>query len=131
MANNATLAGHVVVGDYAVIGGLSAVHQFVRIGRYAMVGGMSGVEHDIIPYGMAMGERARLQGLNVVGMKRNGMVRDQIQNLLAVYDLLFTDEGTLSDRKAQVAKNFADDAEVRSILEFLDQQSNRATLQPK
>ena len=131
MANNATLAGHVVVGDYAVIGGLSAVHQFVRIGRYAMVGGMSGGEHDIIPYGMAMGERARLQGLNVVGMKRNGMERDQIQNLLAVYDLLFTDEGTLSDRKARVAEIFADDAEVLSILEFLDQQSNRATLQPK
>ena len=58
MANNATLAGHVVVGDFAIIGGLSAVHQFARIGRHAMIGGMSGVEHDVIPYGSAMGDRA-------------------------------------------------------------------------
>ena len=63
LANNATLGGHVEVGDYAIIGGLSGVHQFVRIGAHAMVGGMSGVEQDLIPYGSAMGERARLRGL--------------------------------------------------------------------
>ena len=62
MANNATLAGHVTVDDYAIIGGLSAVHQFCRIGRHAMVGGMSGVENDVIPYGSVMGDRARLSG---------------------------------------------------------------------
>ncbi len=71
MANNATLAGHVEVGDCAILGGLSAVRQFVRIGSYAMIGGMSGVEHDVIPYGTVMGERAKLSGLNIVGMKRN------------------------------------------------------------
>ncbi|MCH8000139.1 MAG: acyl-ACP--UDP-N-acetylglucosamine O-acyltransferase, partial [Proteobacteria bacterium] len=59
MANNATLGGHVTIEEGAIIGGLSAIHQFVRIGRHAMVGGMSGVEHDVIPYGMAVGERAR------------------------------------------------------------------------
>jgi len=72
MANNATLAGHVVIEDDAIIGGLAAVHQFVRIGRRAMVGGMSGVEHDVIPFGLVMGERATLKGLNVVGLKRGG-----------------------------------------------------------
>jgi UDP-N-acetylglucosamine acyltransferase len=72
MANNATLAGHVVVEDYALLGGLSAVHQFVRIGRHAMIGGMSGVERDVIPYGQVMGDRARLTGLNIIGMQRRG-----------------------------------------------------------
>ena len=67
MANNATLAGHVTVGDNAIIGGLSAVHQFVRIGRNAMIGGMSGVEHDVIPFGLVLGDRARLSGLNIIG----------------------------------------------------------------
>src|SRR3546814_9039432 len=69
MANNATLAGHVRVHDFAVLGGLSAVHQFVRIGRSAMVGGVSGVERDVIPFGSVLGDRARLSGINIVGMK--------------------------------------------------------------
>ncbi|MEX0760145.1 MAG: acyl-ACP--UDP-N-acetylglucosamine O-acyltransferase, partial [Tistlia sp.] len=85
LANNATLAGHVQVGEQAIVGGLSAVHQFVRIGRHAMIGGMSGIEHDVIPYGLAMGERARLGGLNLVGLKRRGYERGQIQGMLAAY----------------------------------------------
>ena len=67
MANNAALGGHVSVGEWAILGGLSAIHQYVRIGRHAIVGGMSGVEHDVIPYGSVMGDRARLAGLNLVG----------------------------------------------------------------
>ncbi len=67
MANNATLGGHVEVGDHAILGGLCAVHQFVRIGPHAMIGGMSGVEHDVIPYGLVKGDRARLSGLNYGG----------------------------------------------------------------
>ena len=70
LANNATLGGHVEVGDFAIIGGLSGIHQFVRIGAHAMVGGMSGVEQDLIPYGSAMGERAKLRGLNLIGLQR-------------------------------------------------------------
>ena len=81
MANNATLAGHVVIEDYALLGGLCAVHQFVRIGRHAMIGGMSGVERDVIPYGQVMGNRARLTGLNIIGMQRRGFSRDEIQGL--------------------------------------------------
>ena len=98
MANNATLAGHVCVGDYAVIGGLAAVHQFVRIGAHAMIGGMSGVEHDVIPYGSAMGDRARLTGLNIVGLRRRGFSRDDVQVLRKTYRLLFAPEGTLTER---------------------------------
>jgi len=75
MANNATLAGHVVIEDHAILGGLSAVHQFCRIGRHAMVGGLSAVVRDVIPYGQATGDRARLSGVNIVGMQRSGFSR--------------------------------------------------------
>ena len=85
MANNATLAGHVVIDDYAVLGGLCAIHQYVRIGKHAMIGGMSGVERDVIPYGQVMGDRARLCGLNIVGMQRRGFSRDDIQALRSAY----------------------------------------------
>ena len=78
-------AGHVVVEDYAILGGLSAVHQFVRIGRHAMIGGMSGVERDVIPYGQVMGDRARLTGLNIIGMQRRGFSREDIQALRSAY----------------------------------------------
>ena len=79
----------VVVGDSAIIGGLSAVHQFARIGRHAMIGGMSGVEHDVIPYGLVMGDRARLSGVNIVGLKRHGYSRAEIQALQQVYKAIF------------------------------------------
>ncbi|MFN3614014.1 MAG: acyl-ACP--UDP-N-acetylglucosamine O-acyltransferase, partial [Rubrimonas sp.] len=85
MANNATLGGHVVVGDFAVLGGISAVHQKVRIGAGAMVGGMTGVEKDVIPYGSVIGDRARLAGLNLVGLKRRGVPHDQIHGVRACY----------------------------------------------
>ena len=73
LVNNATLAGHVIVDDHAVLGGLCAVHQFCHIGTMAMIGGMTGVEHDVIPYGTVMGNRASLKGLNLVGLGRSGM----------------------------------------------------------
>ena len=130
MANNATLAGHVVVEDGAIIGGLAAVHQFVRIGRSAMIGGMSGVEHDVIPYGMVMGERARLQGLNIVGMKRQGMGRQEIRQMQAAYDALFASEGTMAARVEKMAQDLGAAAEVQIILKFLRQESSRAILQP-
>ncbi|MGY9002400.1 MAG: acyl-ACP--UDP-N-acetylglucosamine O-acyltransferase, partial [Rhodospirillales bacterium] len=81
LVNNATLGGHVQIAEWAIIGGLSAIHQFVRIGRHAMVGGMSGIENDIIPYGSVIGNRARLQGLNIVGLKRRDFSRDVIHSL--------------------------------------------------
>ena len=90
LANNATLAGHVIVGDDVVIGGLSAVHQFVRIGNYAMIGGMSGVESDVIPYGLVMGQRANLAGLNLVGMKRHNIEREEIHALRNFFKKIFS-----------------------------------------
>src|SRR3546814_7646045 len=97
MANNATLAGHIEVGDFAFVGGLAAVHQFCKIGPHAMIGGMSGVEQDVIPYGMVMGNRARLTGLNLVGLKRRGFEREDISKLRVAYDQLFRSEEHTSE----------------------------------
>ncbi len=131
MANNATLGGHVHVGDFAILGGLSAVHQFVRIGPHAMIGGMSGVENDIIPYGSAMGDRAHLSGLNIVGMKRRGFSRDDIHVLRTAYRLLFAQEGTMSERVDDVESIYRDNEGVMDIVEFVRGASQRAVCQPK
>jgi UDP-N-acetylglucosamine acyltransferase len=131
MANNATLGGHVVVGEFARLGGLCAVHQFVRIGRHAMVGGMSGVERDVIPYGQVMGDRARLTGLNIVGMQRGGFSREEIQGLRSAYQFLFTAGGTLNDRVNEAAERFSGIAPVDDILAFIRADSSRAICQPK
>lgn len=130
MANNATLAGHVQVQDHAVLGGLSAVHQFVRIGRNAMVGGVTGVERDVIPYGSVMGDRARLSGINIIGMKRRGYTRDQINAVRKAYRLLFADEGTFQERLQVVAEEFADVAPVMEVVDFIREDSSRKICQP-
>jgi UDP-N-acetylglucosamine acyltransferase len=131
MANNATLGGHVEVGDYAIIGGLAAVHQFVRIGAHAMVGGMSGVEQDLIPYGSAMGARARLRGLNLVGLQRRDFSRDDIQTLRTAYRLMFAQEGTLVERVDDVVGLYGESSAVMEIVEFIRSETSRAVLQPK
>jgi len=132
MANNATLAGHVVIGDCAVFGGLSAVHQFVRIGQYAMVGGVTGVERDVIPYGSVMGDRARLSGLNIVGMQRHGFSREEIQALRSAYQLLFEGEnGTFADRLGIAAQRFGGVRPVEDVLAFARAESARGLCQPK
>lgn len=131
MANNATLGGHVDVGDHAILGGLSAVHQFVRIGRHAMIGCMSGVEQDVIPYGSVMGDRARLSGLNIVGLKRRGFSRENIHALRTAYRLLFAQEGALNERLDDVIEMFANNEAVMEIVSFMRVDSTRGVCQPK
>ena len=130
MVNNATLGGHVMVGDWAILGGLAAVHQYVRIGRHAMVGGLSGVENDVIPYGSVTGNRARLQGLNIVGLKRRGVSRDNIHVLRNAYRLLFAQEGTMAERLEDVAELFHDNRAVMEIIDFIRTESQRSICQP-
>lgn len=130
LVNNATLGGHVSIEEWAIIGGLSAVHQFARVGRHAMVGGMTGVEHDVIPYGSVTGNRARLQGLNIVGLKRRGFDRDQIHELRNAYRLLFAPEGTMVERLDDVAKIFSENETVMEIVSFIRADSSRAICQP-
>jgi UDP-N-acetylglucosamine acyltransferase len=131
LANNATLAGHVEIGNNVVIGGLSAVHQFVRIGFGAMIGGMSGVEHDVIPYGMVMGERASLAGLNLVGMRRGGVARDDIHALRNFFKKLFSQENSnFSNRVEELAKEFSSKT-VQDVAGFVKAESARSFCQPK
>jgi len=131
LTNGATLGGHVKVGDHAILGGLSAVHQHVRIGQHAMVGGMTGVEGDVIPYGLVMGDRARLAGLNLVGLKCRGFSRDEIHDLRAAYRMLFAAEGTLAERLDDVTGLFGKVKVVMDIVEFIRADANRPICQPK
>ncbi len=133
LANNATLAGHVEVGDYAIIGGLSGVHQFVRIGHHAMIGGMSGVEADVIPYGITMGERASLSGLNMIGLKRGGVDKAAIHALRHAYREIFASDNDYSfaERIAQVAEHFNDMPHVMEVVGFLQSHTSRAICKPK
>lgn len=132
LANNATLGGHVKVGDFAIIGGLSAVHQFTRIGEHAIVGGMSGIESDIIPYGSAMGERASLSGLNLVGLKRREFDRGTINSLREAYKILFLDDNdTLEKRIQDVEIKFKGNKQVEEILDFIKNNQARAICFPK
>ncbi|MDQ2101369.1 acyl-ACP--UDP-N-acetylglucosamine O-acyltransferase [Azospirillum isscasi] len=129
LANNATLAGHVELGDFVTIGGLSAVRQFVRIGSHAMIGGMSGVEKDVIPYGLVMGDRARLAGLNLVGLERRGFQKDEIHGLRAAYRLLFGNEGTFAERMEEVGRDMGQQALVADVLSFA--RASRSLCQPR
>lgn len=132
LANNATLAGHVEVGDHVVIGGLAAVHQFVRIGAHAMIGGMSGVEHDVIPFGSVMGERANLAGLNLVGLKRRGFDRDTIHALRNAYKLMFEENaGTLAERIGEVEKSHGSIQQVVEMIGFINEKGARSLCVPK
>lgn len=131
MANNATLGGHVEIEDQAFLGGVCAVHQFVRIGRQAMVGGLAGVENDVIPYGMVVGNRAYLSGLNIVGMKRRAISRSEIDSLRTAYRLLFAPEGAFAERLAEVAEQFAEHPRVMEIVQFIQSAGNRAICMPR
>jgi len=131
MANNVLLGGHVEVGDFANFGGGAAVHQYVRIGRHAMIGGLSGVENDVIPYGSVMGDRGRLSGLNIIGLKRRGFSREDIHTLRNAYRLLFAQEGNMAERVSDVSELFRDNAPVLDIIEFIRADSSRSICQPR
>lgn len=120
MANVTTLAGHVVVEDFAVFGGLVVVHQFTRIGAYAMVGGFSGIGQDIPPYTMASGARAKLYGLNLIGLKRQGFSDETINNLKKAYKILFREKKTLKEALKKIKADLPDTKEIRHLVEFIE-----------
>lgn len=128
IANNVVMGGHVTIADDAVIGGASALHQYVRIGRGAMVGGASGVEGDVIPFGSVLGNRARLAGLNAIGLKRRGFDRGQILTLRAAFRALFRREGVFAHRLAEVRARYAGDPLVGEILAFIDAPGHRGLI---
>jgi UDP-N-acetylglucosamine acyltransferase len=130
-SNNVMLAGHCTVGDYAILGGGAAVIQFARVGAHSFIGGMSGLEQDLIPYGMALGNRAHLSGLNIVGLQRRGFSRTDIHDLRRAYRLLFAAEGTLMERVEDVAAEFKDHPIVVEIVEFIRAGGKRSLCTPR
>lgn len=130
MANYATLAGHVTIGDFANIGGLAAVHQFVRIGHNAFIGGKAGINHDVIPYALVMGRPDNLAGLNLVGLKRLGINREEIMEMLTAYEELFADNRTLQERINEVSEKYSSHPRVIEIIDFINEDSKRAISLP-
>jgi len=131
MSNNVMLGGHCRIGDFVILGGGVGVHQFVRIGWHAFAAGMSALPEDVIPYGMAVGNRAHLAGLNIVGMRRRGFTREQIHDVRRAYRLLFADEGTLKERVEDVAEEFSKHPIVHEILDFIREGADRAICTPR
>jgi UDP-N-acetylglucosamine acyltransferase len=129
-SNNVMLAGHCKIGDFAILGGGAAVIQFARVGAHAFLGGMSGLENDLIPYGMAVGNRAHLSGLNIIGLQRRGFSREDIHTLRRAYRLLFADEGTLLERLDDVEEEY-DHPIVKEIVAFIRAGGKRALCVPR
>jgi UDP-N-acetylglucosamine acyltransferase len=125
------LAGHCQIGDFAILGGGAGIHQFVRIGPHAFIGGMSAIENDVIPYGMALGNRAYLAGLNIIGLRRRGFTREEIHDLRRAYRLLFANEGTLKERVSDVAEEFSSHPIVHEVLDFIRGGGDRAICTPR
>ncbi len=120
MSNAATLAGHIRVEDHAILGGLSAVHQFGRVGRHAFIGGCSAVHRDVPPYAMAVGNRAKLVGLNLVGMKRAGFSEATLHALKRAYEILFLSEMNLKEAIGRLRQEFPHIPEIQNLLNFLE-----------
>lgn len=130
MANNATLGGHIDIGEYVFLGGLCAIHQYCRVGPFAFLGGGGILTTDVIPYGSAFGNHAKLEGLNIVGMKRRGLDRETIHRIRAAYRMLFAEEGTLKERLDDAAELFATSPEVMRIIDFMRVDANRPLCLP-
>ena len=130
-SNNVMLAGHCSIGDFVIIGGGAAVIQFARVGAHSFLGGMSGLENDLIPYGMALGNRAHLSGLNIIGLTRRGFARGDIHDLRRAYRLLFAQEGTLLERVEDVASAYKDHPIVTEILAFIREGGKRSICTPR
>ena len=120
LANCATLAGHVVVEDHVIFGGLSAVHQFTRIGRLAFISGMTGVGMDVAPYCTVSGSRGELAGLNTVGMQRAGMSDEQIGRVKEAYRLVFRSKLSLTEALARVKTELGGHEEIARFAGFIE-----------
>ena len=129
VVNSAAIAGHCVLEDDVIVGGLSGVHQFVRIGRGAIIGAVTMVTNDVIPYGLVQAPRGELDGLNLVGLKRRGVARADITALRAAFQMLAQGEGTFQDR-ARRLRDENDSAYVQDIVRFVLGDSDRSFLTP-
>jgi UDP-N-acetylglucosamine acyltransferase len=130
LANAATLAGHVIVGNEVVVGGLSAVHQFVTIGDFAFIGGKTGVAQDVPPFMLAVGERATLRGLNLIGLRRHGFSSEEISALKSAYKLIWRSNQERNEVMQQVETELGSFPQVMKLLDFI-RSSKRGTITPE
>ena len=130
VANQGAIAGHCIIEDDVIIGGLSGIHQWVRIGRGAIIGAVTMVTNDVIPYGLVQGPRGQLDGLNLVGLKRRGVARSDITSLRAAFQMLAQGEGTFHDRARRLHDETTSDF-VREIVDFVLADSDRHFLTPR
>lgn len=127
--NGASAAGHCVVGDEAIIGGISGLHQWVRVGRGAIIGALCMVPSDVLPYGLVKGPRGELEGLNLTGLKRRGLPRADISALRAALGELRDGEGSFRERAERLAETVDNDY-VREVASFILADSDRGFLTP-
>jgi UDP-N-acetylglucosamine acyltransferase len=122
MTNNAVIGGHVHIGDGAILGGNCAVHQFCRIGRKAMIGGLSGVDRDVIPFGIVTGNRGKLRGLNLIGLKRSGFEPDVVKSITRAFMYIFkSSEDNFETRLANAHGKYKDNKMIMEIVAFIDE----------
>ena len=129
IVNQSAIAGHCVIEDDVIVGGLCGIHQWVRVGRGAIIGALTMVTNDVIPHGLVQGPRGHLDGLNLVGLKRKGVSRADITALRAAFQMLAQGEGAFQDR----ARRLGDETEsdyVRQIVDFVTAGSDRSFLTP-
>ena len=129
VANNVAIAGHAIIDDHVIIGGNSAVQQFTRIGKMAMIGGMTGVLHDVIPYGLSMGNRNSLQGLNLIGLRRAKFDNKDILILSDAYKEIFATKN-LTENLIKLNGSFKDNPLVKEVLEFITKDKKRSICTP-
>ena len=129
LANNVPLGGHAHIGDNAIIGGNSAVQQFTRVGKSAMIGGMCGVVRDIIPYGIAHGNRSILQGLNLIGLRRKNIPNKEIMTLSDAYKEIFKNEN-LTENLSNLSNEFKNNELVAEVIEFIEMDKKRPICTP-
>ena len=129
LANNVPLGGHVTIEDSVVIGGNSAVQQFTRIGRMAMIGGMTGVLKDVIPFGLSIGNRNYLQGLNLIGLRRNKYENQKIIELDKAYKEIFGSKN-LHENLSKISEEFKNNELVREVIEFIEKDKKRPICSP-
>ena len=127
--NNVAIGGHVQIDDNAIIGGNSAVHQFIRIGKFAMIGGMCAVIRDVIPYGLVHGNRSVLQGINLIGLRRNNISNQDIALLSKAYKEIFKSEN-LSENLKNLSEDFKNNNLVIEILKFIQKYKKRPICTP-
>lgn len=129
VVNSAAVAGHCVLEDDVIIGGLSGIHQWVRIGKGAIIGAVTMVTNDVIPYGLVQAQRGELDGLNLVGLKRRGVARSDITALRAAFQMLAQGEGTFQERAKRLGEE-TDSEYVQEIVAFITGESDRSFLTP-